>query len=81
MATANQLRALLKSYGEKDDERFYSVALQLAVHEARLGHGKLARGRSRCDEVPGTARGEAHQPRRLPAAYPSVRGCALPKHV
>ena len=43
MATANQLRALFKSYGEKDDEHFYSVALQLAAHEARLGHGALAR--------------------------------------
>lgn len=42
MATANQLRALLKSYGERDDEHFYSVAMQLAAHEARLGHGKLA---------------------------------------
>ena len=42
MATAKQLRALVKSYGEKDDEHFYSVAMQLAAHEARLGHGKLA---------------------------------------
>jgi SpoVK/Ycf46/Vps4 family AAA+-type ATPase len=43
MATANQLRALLKSYGKKDDQQFYAVAMQLAAHEARLGHGKLAR--------------------------------------
>lgn len=43
MATARQLRALFKSYAEKDDEHFYSVAMQLAAHEARLGHGKLAR--------------------------------------
>lgn len=43
MATANQLRALLKSYGDRDDEQFYSVAMQLAAHEARLGHGNLAR--------------------------------------
>lgn len=43
MATANQLRALLKSYGDRDDEQFYSVALQLAAHEARLGHGNLAK--------------------------------------
>jgi len=43
MATARQLRALLKSYAEKDEEHFYSVAMQLAAHEARLGHGKLAR--------------------------------------
>ncbi len=43
MATARQLRALLKSHGEQDDEHFYAVAMQLAAHEARLGHGKLAR--------------------------------------
>lgn len=42
MATAKQLRALLKSYAEEDKERFFSVAMQLAAHEARLGHGKLA---------------------------------------
>ncbi len=43
MATANQLRALVKSYGEKDDEQFYVIAMQLAAHEARLGHPKLAK--------------------------------------
>lgn len=43
MATARQLRALLKSYAERDEERFYSAAMQLAAHEARLGHGNLAR--------------------------------------
>lgn len=43
MATARQLRALLKSFGKGDDEHFYTVAMQLAAHEARLGHGKLAK--------------------------------------
>lgn len=43
MATGSQLRALLRSYGQGDEERFYSVALQVAAHEARLGHGNLAR--------------------------------------
>lgn len=42
MASADQLKALLRSHAEGDDERFYSVALQLAAHEARRGHGKLA---------------------------------------
>jgi hypothetical protein len=27
---------------EGDDERFFSVAMQVAVREAKLGHGKLA---------------------------------------
>ena len=42
MASAEQLKALLKSHLEGDDERFFSVSLQVAAHEARLGHGKLA---------------------------------------
>ncbi|MCY4265781.1 MAG: AAA family ATPase [Gammaproteobacteria bacterium] len=42
MAIANQLKALLKSHADRDDERFYSIALQLAAHEAKIGHGKLA---------------------------------------
>jgi len=42
MAKANQLLALLKSYADGDDERFYSIALQMAAHEAKIGHGKLA---------------------------------------
>ena len=42
MATGNQLKALLRSLEEGDDERLYSIGLQMAAHEARLGHGKLA---------------------------------------
>jgi SpoVK/Ycf46/Vps4 family AAA+-type ATPase len=34
--------ALLRSHIDGDDERFLSVATQLAAHEARQGHGKLA---------------------------------------
>lgn len=42
MATAEQLKALLKSYADRDDQRFYSIALQVAAREARQGHNKLA---------------------------------------
>ena len=42
MASANHLKALLLSHLEGDDARFYSVAMQAAAHEAKLGHGKLA---------------------------------------
>ncbi len=37
-----QIKALLLSHLERDDERFLSVALQVAAHEARSGHGKMA---------------------------------------
>lgn len=42
MASADQLKALLKSHADGDDERFYTVAMQVAAHEARLGHGRVA---------------------------------------
>lgn len=42
MANASQLKALLESHLNGDDERFYSVAMQVAAHEAKRGHGKLA---------------------------------------
>lgn len=42
MATAEQIKALLKSHVDQDDQRFYSVALQVAAKEARQGHHKLA---------------------------------------
>jgi SpoVK/Ycf46/Vps4 family AAA+-type ATPase len=43
MASAEQLKALLQSHLEGDDAQFFSIAMQLAAHEAKLGHGKLAR--------------------------------------
>ncbi len=42
MATAEQLKALLRSYSEADGEQFLSVALQIAAHAARTGKTKLA---------------------------------------
>ena len=42
MASADKLKALLKSHFDGDDTHFYAVAMQLAAHEAKLGHGKLA---------------------------------------
>ena len=42
MASAEQIKALLKSHMNGDEDRFLSVAMQVAAHEARLGHGKLA---------------------------------------
>ncbi len=42
MASSDQLKALIKSHISRDDGHFYSVAMQMAAHEAKLGHGKLA---------------------------------------
>ena len=42
MASSDQLKALIKSHINRDDGHFFSVAMQVAAHEAKLGHGKLA---------------------------------------
>ncbi len=42
VASSEQIKALLKSHISRDDGHFYSVAMQVAAHEAKLGHGKLA---------------------------------------
>lgn len=42
MATADQIKALLTSHVDCDDQRFRSIALQIAANEARRGHDKLA---------------------------------------
>lgn len=42
MATAEQIKSLIRSHLEEDGERFYTIALQLAAHEARQGHAALA---------------------------------------
>ena len=43
MAKADQIKALIKSHLQNDGERFITVALQLAAHEAHQGHSALAR--------------------------------------
>ncbi len=43
MATADQLKALVKSHAEGNDERFFSIALQVAARAARGGQGNFAR--------------------------------------
>ena len=54
MASGEQIKALLKSHLEGDDDRFFAVAMQVAAHEARLGHGKLAEElRAMVDEAKG----------------------------
>lgn len=42
MATGEQLKSLVKSHIEGDEERFFTLAIQVAAYEARRGHGKLA---------------------------------------
>ncbi|MDR3260099.1 MAG: AAA family ATPase [Fusobacteriaceae bacterium] len=43
MATIEQLKALVRTHFEADEEKFKSIALQIAAHEARAGHIVSAR--------------------------------------
>lgn len=52
MASADHIKALIKSHAEGDDVRFYSIALQVAAQAARSGHSKFAQElREIVDEV------------------------------
>ncbi len=42
MPSADQVKALIASLSEGDEAHFYAIAMQIAAHEARMGHGKLA---------------------------------------
>lgn len=42
MPSSDQLKALIKSHVSRDDGQFFSIVMQMAAHEAKLGHGKLA---------------------------------------
>jgi SpoVK/Ycf46/Vps4 family AAA+-type ATPase len=55
MTTSRHIVALLQSHIAGDEERFLSIATQLAAHEARRGHGKLAQ---ELRELIDTARGK-----------------------
>lgn len=43
MAAADQIKALIKSFSEQDESRFYTTALQIAAKEAKKGHKNVAR--------------------------------------
>src|SRR4051794_5913480 len=43
MATATQIKMLIEAHVSKNDDRFKTIVLQLAAHEAKLGHTSFAR--------------------------------------
>ncbi len=85
MATADQVKALVRSHAEGDDTQFYAVAMQVAARAARSGQGRFGQElKQLIDEVrkrKPTSRGKlvpVTQPRGelaglLSAGYPSTR--------
>lgn len=69
MATADQVKALIRSHADGDDTRFYAIAMQVAAQAARSGHGKFAQElRELVDQV--KARAKAIEPTRGPKPVP-----------
>jgi SpoVK/Ycf46/Vps4 family AAA+-type ATPase len=76
MPSADQVKALISSLSEGDEAHFYSVAMQIAAHEARLGHGKLAEEiRALIDKAKDRARMPSKAP--IPLARPRGEAAEL----
>lgn len=73
MATADQVKALIRSHADGDDTRFYAIAMQVAAQAARGGHGKFAQElRELVDQVKARAKGlePSRGPKPVPLAQP-----------
>lgn len=71
MATADQVKALVRSHAEGDDSQFYSVAMQVAARAARGGQNKVAQElRDLIDDAKQRASQPARQLRAVPVAQP-----------
>lgn len=72
MATADQVKGLIRSHADGDDTRFYAIAMQVAAQAARSGHGKFAQElRELVDQVKARTRAEVGRgPKPIPLAQP-----------
>jgi SpoVK/Ycf46/Vps4 family AAA+-type ATPase len=69
VATAEQVKALVKSHAEGDDTQFYSVALQVAARAARGGQSHFAQElKQLIDDA--RRQGAKRQPKPVPVALP-----------
>lgn len=75
MAKADQIKALIRSHAERDDARFYAVAMQVAAQAARNGHGKFAQElRELVDRAKERAKTGATVPEQMPIPMAQPRG-------
>ncbi len=94
MANADQIKALIKSFLEQDEDRFLAVAMQVAANQAKRGNAKFA---SELREIIDEAKAKFPNPREpipinrakgeltdlLSVSYPKVRlsDMVLPREV
>jgi AAA+ superfamily predicted ATPase len=75
MAKADQLKALIRTHADGDDERFYAIAMQMAAQAARQGQIRFAKDlRDLVDEVRGKARDRTQTLRVSPIPIVQPRG-------
>src|SRR5215510_10130903 len=70
MATADQIKALIRSHLEGDDQRFRAVAIQVAAHAARQGRGQVASEIKALIDAAQTEARARKAPRAIPIATP-----------
>jgi SpoVK/Ycf46/Vps4 family AAA+-type ATPase len=71
VATAEQLKALIRSYLAKNDEQFRSVALQIAAHTAKQGNTRVAEELRALIDESRRQQAPAGSPRAVPIARPT----------
>lgn len=75
MATGDQVKALIRSYAEGDEQRFFAVAMQMAAQAARQGHTKFAQElRDLVDEARGRLKDKSVGQRTRPVPLVQPRG-------
>jgi SpoVK/Ycf46/Vps4 family AAA+-type ATPase len=75
MATADHVKALIRSHAEGDDERFFAIAMQVAAQEARQGHTKFAQElRDLVDQARARSKSAAAGQRTRPVPIVQPRG-------
>jgi hypothetical protein len=71
VASAEQIKALLKSHAAGDDERFRAIALQIAAHSAKQGDTRLAQELRTLLDQARRLPAPAGLPRAVPIARPA----------
>src|SRR3989442_15844693 len=72
MTTASQIKALIRSHSEGDEEQFFSMAMQVAAQAARHGKNKFGQElRDLVDQARGRTKERSGQrTRRVPLVQP-----------
>ena len=80
VATADQIKSLIKAHNDNDNERFRTVVLQIAAYEAKLNHQTFARELKKLAEKSGNVKTNIlhfNQTQSNPMLTMSIPSCKL----